>query len=94
MAAFTALRWLINDFFWTDMVFSPFEILFLPDRGRCRLCPVWFDTSNAYAKPARATSELRLNQFNEMRTGSAVENLPLRCIAVERFKINPSWVNN
>jgi hypothetical protein len=27
MAAFTALRWLINDFFWTDMVFSPFEIV-------------------------------------------------------------------
>jgi hypothetical protein len=27
MAAFTALRWLINDFFWTDMMFSPFEIL-------------------------------------------------------------------
>jgi hypothetical protein len=40
MAAFTALRWLINDFFWTDMMFSPFEIFALPDRGRCRLCPV------------------------------------------------------
>jgi hypothetical protein len=33
MAAFTALRWLINDFFWTDMVFSPFEILFCLTAG-------------------------------------------------------------
>jgi hypothetical protein len=28
MAALTALRWLINDFFWTDIVIPPLEVLF------------------------------------------------------------------